>query len=60
MVDHSADGEFAAGEAGFAPSVDAFVGLDLDEHLISVADPYRVVFDVGDFHRGLLRWGTLM
>ena len=52
MVYHSANGEFAAGEAGFSPTVDAFVGLDLYEHLVSVPDPYRVVLDVGDFHRG--------
>lgn len=39
VVDGPGDRLLAAGEAGFAPAVEALVGLDLDEELIADADP---------------------
>ena len=43
--------QFATGKSRFAPAVDALVGLDLDDTLITCAHPNGVDFYIGDFHR---------
>ena len=43
-------GDFAADKAGFAPTVDAFVGFYFDEHLVAGGDADGTGFYCGNAH----------
>ena len=47
-------GQFAPTQAGLAQPGDAFVGFDLDDQLVAVADPDRQGFDRSDAHREMI------
>ena len=48
MLDGADHRLLATTQAAFAPTEDALVGLDLDEHLVPCPHPYRIGHDRGD------------
>ena len=42
--------QLPAGDAGFADTVDALVGLDFDQQLVPMANPGGIDLDVADLH----------
>src|SRR5690242_13206860 len=51
MFDGANDRQLASAEPGFAQAINALVRFDLDDKLITYADPDGEWFDVSDFHR---------
>jgi hypothetical protein len=50
VLDGADDGLLAARQAALAPAEDALVGLDLDDELVTDADPDGIRLDGGDLH----------
>jgi hypothetical protein len=54
VIEGTGDGFFAAGEAGFTPSENPLVRLDLDQQLVPDAHPDRVSLYGSYLHRSAL------
>src|SRR5204863_3429912 len=50
VLERADHGALAAGQPGLAPAVEAFVGLDLDDQLVAVANPDDEGRDGSDLH----------